>query len=94
MPNYDSYSDTSAPEPDSHDSEPEKEDEDSESAGSSALLPKSLFSGKDFKVGDEIVLKITHLYEDQFSAVYAPEKSSEHTESEDPDYSGEMSMKE
>jgi len=39
-------------------------------------------------------LKITHLYEDQFSAVYAPEKSSEHTESEDPDYSGEMSMKE
>jgi hypothetical protein len=84
---YDSYSDSSAP----SDSAPEEKDENEDSAESSALLPKSLFSGKDFKVGDEIVLKITHLYSDQFEAIYAPEKSSK----EEPELSMEATpMKE
>lgn len=87
MAGYDSYSDTSAG---SDDSAPKEKDEAEESAESSALLPKSLFSGKDFKVGDEIVLKITHLYEDQFEAEYAKEKSSKPQEPEPPINTGSM----
>lgn len=40
-----------------------------------ALLPKSILAGKEFKVGDEVVLKITAMHEDQIEVAYATEKS-------------------
>jgi len=44
-----------------------------------ALLPKSILMGKDFKVNDEIVLKIDAIREDEIEVSYAsePEKKSE-----------------
>jgi len=47
------------------------------------LLPKSLMAGKDFKVGDEIMMKITAIHEKDFEVEYAPEKGQEE-ESEPP----------
>lgn len=52
-------------------------DESSEGEGKTALIPKSLLGGKEFKVGDEVVLKITHEYEDEVAVEYAPEKPAE-----------------
>lgn len=40
----------------------------------SVLLPKSILGGKQFKVGDEIVLKIVHEYEDEIEVEYAKDK--------------------
>jgi hypothetical protein len=51
--------------------------------GAEALLPKSILMGKEFNVGDEVVLKITHMYEDEISVVYAKEKKDK---GEDSDY--------
>lgn len=44
---------------------------DEEEKDTTALIPKTLFAGKDFKPGDEIVLKIVHLYEDEAEVEYA-----------------------
>lgn len=49
---------------------PHNEDE----GGSTALIPKSLLAGKEFKVGEEVILKIVHMYEDEVEVEYAPEK--------------------
>ncbi len=35
------------------------------------ILPKELMAGKDFKVGEEIVLKITAIHENDFEVEYA-----------------------
>lgn len=51
------------------------------------LLPKSLMAGKDFKPGDEIMLKITAIHEKDFEVEYAPEKEEggeEHEMAEPP----------
>jgi len=39
-----------------------------------ATLPKAILAGKDFKVGDEVVLKITAMHDSEISVEYAPEK--------------------
>ena len=39
-----------------------------------AVLPKSILAGKEFNVGDEVVLKITAMHDDQISVAYAPAK--------------------
>lgn len=49
---------------------PEKEDE----GGTTALLPKSILGGKDFKPGEEVVLKIVRIHDDEVEVEYAPEK--------------------
>ena len=74
MADYYNSSDEAAPS-EAQDKPAEKTD-DSESE-QTALIPKTLFAGKDFKVGDEIVLKITHLYEDEAEVEYASEPSKE-----------------
>ena len=52
-----------------------KKDEMSEDeGGDSALLPKSLMAGKDFKPGDEIMLEVVKVYGDEFEVKYAKEK--------------------
>ena len=48
--------------------EPEEEE-----GAETATLPRSILMGKDFKVGDEVVLRITHMGEDEIAVEYAPE---------------------
>jgi hypothetical protein len=47
----------------------------------SALIPKSLLGGKEFKPGDEISLKVLHIYEDEVEVEY----SKEEPETEEPE---------
>lgn len=42
-----------------------------------ATLPKAMLMGKDFKPGDEIVLKIDSIHDDEVVVSYAPEKPKE-----------------
>lgn len=39
-----------------------------------ALLPKSILGGKTFEPGEEVVLKIVHVYEDEVEVAYATEE--------------------
>lgn len=85
---YDSYSDSAPPPKASADhSAPEKEDDGEE--GATALLPKSVLGGKEFKPGDEVVLKIEHIYEDEVEVSYATGKDSDKGE---PEAGGEPGM--
>lgn len=59
-----------------------KPDHDESSEGETTLIPKSMGMGKDFKVGDEIVLKIVGTHGDQFEVEYAPEKKEGSEEEE------------
>ena len=75
--------------PDQYYPEPETEDapqsKDEAPATETALLPKSILAGKEFNVGDEVVLKIVHMYEDEVEVEYAKgeEKEPEHKSSMD-----------
>lgn len=82
MANYDSYADSSAAPSKAgvDDTAPEKEDDAEEAA--TALLPKNILGGKDFKPGEEVVLKIEHIYEDEVEVSYASGKSSDKGEPE------------
>lgn len=42
-----------------------------------AILPKSILAGKDFKPGEEVVLKIVEIHDDEVVVEYAPEKGGE-----------------
>lgn len=42
-----------------------------------ALLPKSILMGKKFDVGDEVVLRITGIHENEISVAYAEEPKKE-----------------
>lgn len=59
---------------------PEGKEEGSHETG---ILPKSLMAGKDFKVGEEIVLKITAIHENDFEVEYAYDEGSEKGEGEE-----------
>lgn len=65
------YSDAQAPV-----SEPDAKEEQSEESPK-GLLPKSILMGKDFKPGDEIVLKIDAIHDDEVEVSYASEKGGE-----------------
>jgi hypothetical protein len=72
MAGEDNYSDT----PDNESAEPTPDNESQESNESPrGLLPKSILMGKDFKPGDEIVLKIDAIHDDEVEVSYATEKS-------------------
>lgn len=58
------------------------EDMDKE-GGQTALLPKSILGGKEFKAGEEVVLKITHVYEDEVAVEYASEKPEGETDDDE-----------
>lgn len=59
---------------------PESEDESASAVG---LLPKSILMGQDAVVGDELVLKITAIHDDQIEVAYPTESSEDETESEE-----------
>lgn len=46
------------------------------------ILPKALMAGKDFKVGEEIVLKITAIHDNDFEVEYSYDEGSEKGEGE------------
>ena len=88
MPGYDNSS--SAGEDNFSDapaSEPSEKTEGSESEESQdsprGLLPKSILMGKDFKPGDEIVLTIDAIHDDEVEVSYAPEKKEGAGETEE-----------
>lgn len=89
-PNYgeeESTPTTSEPMPHESDS-----GEESETEESTALLPKTILGGKEFKPGEEVVLEIVHVYEDEVEVKYASEKPEGETEPEgEEDMSPEMS---
>lgn len=48
-----------------------------------ALIPKSLLMGKEFNPGDEVVLRVVHLYEDEVEVEYASDGGKKEPESMD-----------
>lgn len=79
MPDYsapsgggdDNFSDAPANEPSDKTAGAESEESSESPRG---LLPKSILMGKDFKPGDEIVLKIDAIHDDEVEVSYATEK--------------------
>ena len=59
-----------------------------------AVLPKSILAGKDFQPGDELVLKITAIHDDEVQVEYAPSKDQEsnsgQAQAQAPDEMGSM----
>ena len=47
------------------------------------MAPKSILMGKDFKVGDEVILKIKSMEGENVELEYAPEKGDEEMSEED-----------
>jgi len=60
---------------------PPKDEQGDTEEGASALLPKSVLGGQDFKPGEEVVLQIKHVYSDEVEVAYAPKKPEEKTKS-------------
>lgn len=50
---------------------PEEKEEQPHEDGETALLPKTILAGKEFKPGEEVVLKIVHIYDDEIEVAYA-----------------------
>lgn len=71
-------------------SSPEASQRGATEGGESALIPKSLLMGKEFNPGDEVVLKIVHIYEDEVEVQYAPEEPKEEGHSEMDEADEEM----
>ena len=55
---------------------PDKPDEQQDDA-TEAVLPKSILAGKEFNVGDEVVLTVTGIHDDQISVKYATAKGGD-----------------
>lgn len=50
------------------------EQKDPDDNGKTALIPKSVTGGKDFEPGDEIVLEVVEVMEDELMVRYGKEK--------------------
>lgn len=71
----------------------ESKEEENKEDSVEAVLPKSILGGKKFDVGDEVVLKITAMHDDQISVAYAPTKGKdEGGEKGETDEGGEAKM--
>lgn len=58
-------------------SSPEASQRGATEGGETALIPKSLLMGREFNPGDEVVLKVVHIYEDEVEVQYATEEPEE-----------------
>jgi len=67
MPNDDLYSSGDDSPEDKPDKEDSSEDMDEQKT---ALLPKSIFKGKDCKPGDVVEMKVEHVYDDEVEVSY------------------------
>lgn len=59
------------------DSKPADKDPDQQDDATEAVLPKAILAGKEFNVGDEVVLTVTGIHDDQISVKYATSKADE-----------------
>ena len=50
---------------------------DEQGGETTAVLPKEILGGKEFKPGDEVVLKILAIHDDSVEVTYAPEKGAD-----------------
>lgn len=57
-----------------------QEEQDEHKDDETALLPKSILMGKTFNPGDEVVLEVVRLLDDQVEVKYASEKGGEEEE--------------
>jgi len=55
-----------------------------------ALIPKALLAGKDFKPGEEVVLQIVRIHDDEVEVKYATEKGGDGEYSEPKSSDPEM----
>lgn len=64
--------------------EDKAETDETEETHPTALIPKTLLAGKEFKVGEEVVFKIVHMYEDEVEIEYAyDDEDNEESDSEE-----------
>ena len=73
---------------------PQMEEKEEHAGGETGILPKTLMAGKDFKPGEEIVLKVVAVHENDFEVEYShgdekEESSGEHESAAAPP-SGDM----
>lgn len=64
---------------------PEAKSTDEATQSPTGLISKSLLGGKDFKVGDEVVLEIVAEHGDEVEVKYASEKPETETKSDEGD---------
>lgn len=57
-----------------------------------STLPKSILAGKEFNVGDEVVLEITGMHDNEITVRYAQEKGEDKSRGEDEGGEGKASM--
>ncbi len=76
------YYGDAAPPPATEQTAPETPDETTEETGDNetAVLPKSVLGGKEFKPGEEVVLEVTQVLEDSVVVKYASESPDEEYE--------------
>lgn len=53
--------------------------------GETAVLPKSILAGKDFKPGEEVVLKIVAIHDDSVEVAYATDDEEHKEGKEEPE---------
>lgn len=61
---------------------PAEESKERESGEETALLPKSLFSGKDIEPGSKCEVEIVHVYDDEVEVKYVPHGTKEEPKEE------------
>lgn len=82
-PGEDSTQGTSPPLTETDETKPEQEME--KEGGATALLPKSVLGGKDFQPGEEVVLKVVKVHEDEVEVEYATGEKGEGTKPQTAD---------
>ncbi len=87
-PQPDEPDQTSADTPSNNGAGGGEEQDETKMGGETALLPKSILGGKDFQPGQEVVLKIVGMHEDEVEVQYAPEKAGDEEESDAPESMG------
>jgi len=63
----------------------DEQDTDEKMDGPTALIPKTLLAGKEFKPGEEVVMKIVHDHGDEVEIAYATEPSGGTKDGDDGD---------
>ena len=86
MANRDYYGDSESDMDEKPDMGSESESEEKDTT---ALIPKSLLAGKEFKPGEEIMFKIVHMYDDEVEIEYSHSDKKE--EKSEPKSQHEMS---
>lgn len=55
--------------------EPEEQEKPKDDGGETAIIPKALLAGKEFKPGEEVVFQIVRFHDDSVEIKYATDES-------------------